>query len=429
MSHATSAASTSARPQPASHQGDPTEAIAALFDEHCDFVCRVLTHHGLDDAALDDAVQDVFVTAYRRWSSFEGRSSARSWLFGIARRIASRHRRKEATRERYLDPAGDTVGDAGANDPFAQAHAAHSLAALLRQIDRDKRSVFVLRELEGMTAPEISEALDVPVGTVYSRLRAAWKGLGEQAERERARLRRIRPDTQGPAIDADRRRRLWGTIAGSLAPAAAPLAPIATATSTVLGSLKWAVIGGALALGLVGARALISPTEPTTNPPPRHADATLREPMPASPPAQNPADPADDRRATPEANTAGTATPQSPPPTIDPPPRTRTRRPGPPPSTSATPPDRPADAHAPPATPSLQRELALLRGAQKALSAGQPTKALQLLDEHSRDFPRGQLVTERRSTRIKTLCALDRRPQAAAEADAAGLDFDRLCPQ
>jgi RNA polymerase sigma-70 factor (ECF subfamily) len=54
----------------------------------------MLKRLGLDDAAVDDAAQEVFITAYRRWHEFEGRSSMRTWLLGIAPRTAHDHRRK-----------------------------------------------------------------------------------------------------------------------------------------------------------------------------------------------------------------------------------------------------------------------------------------------------------------------------------------------
>jgi RNA polymerase sigma factor (sigma-70 family) len=396
------------RPQPSAD--DPAARIAALFDAHCGFVCRVLRHLGVHEAALDDAVQDVFVTAHRRWSSFEGRSSVRSWLYGIARRIASRYRRSADARARRFAAAGDEAPE-GIDEPFARVHAAHSLAALLHELDADKRAVFVLAEVEGMTAPEVAEALGIPLGTAYSRLRAAWQVLGQEAGRERQRLRRALPSLCSPDPSPERRRRMWGLVTGGLA---IPTQSGAVASAGWLAQAKWMVVGAALGAGLLGARAAVVAST--------RSDATASERagvVSGGPPAaegapvqglERPSAPGAER-ATPPAVAIPTVAD-----------RPRAASEGPRPTAE------PAPAKEPAPTDSLAAELALLQHAQQALRDDRPGVALEQLDDHARRFPEGQLVDERRVTRVKALCAAGRRDQAMREAQQLGRDPATACP-
>jgi RNA polymerase sigma factor (sigma-70 family) len=379
---------------------DPATRIAALFDAHCGFVCRVLRHHGVHEAALDDAVQDVFVTAYRRWASFEGRSSARSWLYGIARRIAFRYRRSADARARRFVTAEDEPVE-GVDEPFARAHAAQSLAALLHGLDADKRTVFVLAELEGMTAPEVAEALGIPLGTAYSRLRAAWQVLGQQAGRERQRLRRALPSMRAPDPPPERRRQLWSMVVGGLGLPAEGGGTVVAAAGWV-SQVKWIVVGAALGVGLLGARAAMVASRGADEAPERAeavgaTNGTRASERPA-------ASVTPELEAPPRALPPSTAIEAAPP---SPAASARSRSPSPAAAVPVSPADSrttPASARAPvepsPSAPdqdSLAAELALLQRAREALRDGRADDALALLDQHARRFPRGQLVDERRA--------------------------------
>ena len=150
------------------------ESFVALYDLHFDFVWRSLRRLGVRQASLDDAAQDVFVVVHRRLGDFEGRSSVKTWLFGIAIRVARDHRRTELRKGGH-DPLRPGLADRSPG-PAEQAEAneaRRTLDALLGQLDDDKRAVFILAELEQMTAVEVAEAVSANLNTVYSRLRAA----------------------------------------------------------------------------------------------------------------------------------------------------------------------------------------------------------------------------------------------------------------
>ena len=149
-----------------------SEEFAALYSAHFRRVWRVLRRLGVLPAHLDDAVQDVFVAAWRRRGDFEGRSSEGTWLIGIAARVASDYRRR---RQRPAEAVPETVVDDRA-DPSARSEAAEAarlLHSLLDRMSEERREVFVLTELEQYTAPDIATALGLNVNTVYTRLRAA----------------------------------------------------------------------------------------------------------------------------------------------------------------------------------------------------------------------------------------------------------------
>jgi RNA polymerase sigma-70 factor, ECF subfamily len=160
-----------------------------VYEEHFAFVWRTVRRLGVPERSVDDAVQDVFVVVHRRLRSFEGRSSVRTWLYGIARRVAHDHRRRVGRKERG-EALPDGLADPAAPSPdreVARLEAARLLYSILEGLDDEKREVFVLAELEQMTVPEIAEATGVNLNTVYSRLRAARQAFEAGVARVRAR--------------------------------------------------------------------------------------------------------------------------------------------------------------------------------------------------------------------------------------------------
>ncbi len=166
-----------------------------VYDEHFAFVWRSARALGVPDHAVDDVAQEIFVTVHAHLDDFEGRSSLRTWIYGIARNVVRGHRRAGRKHDRGgspneapVDP--DSLVDPREKDPenrAARAQAARVLVALLDTLDDDKREVFVLAELEQLTVPEIADMLEEKPNTVYSRLRLAREAFAAAAERHRAR--------------------------------------------------------------------------------------------------------------------------------------------------------------------------------------------------------------------------------------------------
>jgi RNA polymerase sigma-70 factor (ECF subfamily) len=146
----------------------------AIFREHAAFVLRVVRRLGVAPRDVEDVAQEVFVIVHRKLHTFNGESSVRTWLFGIASRVASDHRRRAHVRRESLD--GELPQQI--SEP-AQAQAVHdrqlrqALDRALDELDDAKRAVFVLYEMEGVPMTEIAESQGCPLPTAYSRLREA----------------------------------------------------------------------------------------------------------------------------------------------------------------------------------------------------------------------------------------------------------------
>jgi RNA polymerase sigma-70 factor, ECF subfamily len=173
------------------------DTISVSFDtiyaEHFAFVWRNLRRLGVGESGLRDAAQDVFLVVHRRLPDFEGKSSVRTWLFTILRRVASDHRRRRGRKELRDAEDAELVPDArgaGPEDQAVRGESRRLLLALLERLDPEKREVLILADLESMSAPEIASALECNVNTVYSRLRAARQLMREGFERHHAERRR-----------------------------------------------------------------------------------------------------------------------------------------------------------------------------------------------------------------------------------------------
>jgi len=161
-----------------------------MFHEHAPYLRRLLSRIGMDSADLDDALQDVFVVAHRKIGGFDGRSRLRTWLTGIALRVASQNRRRAAVRR-----LGRAFLSRSASPPTPEDLAEISqgrpvLQQILGAIGARKRAVFVLYEIEGMEGEEIASMLDCSVNTVWSRLRHARAEFEKAVARRRAKERR-----------------------------------------------------------------------------------------------------------------------------------------------------------------------------------------------------------------------------------------------
>lgn len=152
--------------------------LRELFDAHARYIWRALRHLGIPDADVEDVAQEVFITVHRKLPDFEGRSSIKTWIYGICLRIASDHRRRaHVRRERVVPDAAELVGELAGAAELGQVESRQLLVKLLDQLDDDKRAVFVLYESEGFTMKEVAEIVGCPLQTAYSRLYAAREQL------------------------------------------------------------------------------------------------------------------------------------------------------------------------------------------------------------------------------------------------------------
>jgi RNA polymerase sigma-70 factor, ECF subfamily len=161
------------------------DSLADVYDEHVDYVHRCLRGLGLRDAALDDAIQDVFLVVHDKLSRFDGKAQLRTWLYAIAVRVARRQRARFARAARDVEAQEVLVWDE--LDQALDARRQVELArAALEALDADKREVFVLVEIEQMSAAEVAAIVGCPLNTLYSRLRAARAAFEAEITRQRS---------------------------------------------------------------------------------------------------------------------------------------------------------------------------------------------------------------------------------------------------
>jgi RNA polymerase sigma-70 factor (ECF subfamily) len=167
-------------------------AIDALYSRQHAFVWRNARRLGCDDDWVDDAVHEVFLVAARRLPELDGLKSERSWLFAIVLRVVQRLVRNRARQRGNLRrfAAEQPPGVVNTERAFESAE---YLRHLLRQLPEEQQLVLILIELEGFTSAEVAENLNIPAGTVHSRLRAARLQLARLVERDRESDERSQP--------------------------------------------------------------------------------------------------------------------------------------------------------------------------------------------------------------------------------------------
>jgi len=163
--------------------------LQRIYEQHADFVFRTLRALGVPDRDVGDAMQEVFLTVHRTLPGFEARCSMMTWLFTICRSVARDRRRRAFRRYEVIDGAlvdeePDPRADLSLHLEERQKLA--ELDTILETMQEEQRLVFVLFEIERMTGIEISEALGIPPGTVYSRLRLARTAFRAAVARRRA---------------------------------------------------------------------------------------------------------------------------------------------------------------------------------------------------------------------------------------------------
>ncbi len=160
-------------PVPLGRDASRDQRFAAMATAHVDVLWRTLARLGVPSGGVEDAVQQVLLVALRRLPEIEvGRE--RPYLLGIALRVASDARRT-LRRRREVFAVEDAAPDTRAPQDELLHHKRKlsELEAALAELSDENREAFVLFEIEELSAPHVAEMLQVPVGTVASRVRRA----------------------------------------------------------------------------------------------------------------------------------------------------------------------------------------------------------------------------------------------------------------
>lgn len=140
----------------------------------------------VEPAAIEDLAQDVFIVLHRRLQDYDPERDVRSWLWGIARRTASTHARSAGRAERRLRAVPEPEPVRQPDEHIEQRERADLVGQFLGSLSDEQREVFVLMEIESMSAPAVAETLGLKLNTVYSRLRAARERFKRAVARHRA---------------------------------------------------------------------------------------------------------------------------------------------------------------------------------------------------------------------------------------------------
>lgn len=170
---------------------DPNaRAFTALYRAQVDFVWRVAKAMGVPDAVVDDVVHDVFFVVRRRIETLEPGRPVRPWLAAITRNLALHAHRKQAREQRRIAALAEPVPEPAIDEQIGLGEAAVMMKRFVDGLPADKRMVFVLCEVEGLSVAETARVLEENVNTTHARLRAARVELDRFVTRMRAQNRR-----------------------------------------------------------------------------------------------------------------------------------------------------------------------------------------------------------------------------------------------
>lgn len=170
-------------------QAGDREAFRQLFVRHRSDVARLVHRMMGPVPEVDDVVQEVFFQVHRSVKDFRGQARFSTWLYRVTVNVVLMQRRSAKSRPVLVEaPEGLAPVDPGLapDEDAARRKRIAAFGRLLEKISEKKRTVFVLHEIEGLSATEISEIVDAPVLTVRTRLFYARKELAELLRSEPA---------------------------------------------------------------------------------------------------------------------------------------------------------------------------------------------------------------------------------------------------
>jgi RNA polymerase sigma factor (sigma-70 family) len=155
-------------------------ALGELYDRYHHAVRRFFDRATGGAEDVDDLVHATFLAAAKSAERYDGRASCRPWLIGIGAQFLRRRRQAFG---RLFAVLGSLRNTRAPNvDPRFELQARTDVERALLTLSDAKRIAFLMAEVEGMTCPEIAEALGVPIGTVWTRLHAARRELRQALE-------------------------------------------------------------------------------------------------------------------------------------------------------------------------------------------------------------------------------------------------------
>lgn len=162
--------------------------LREIFRMHSAYVWSTLKRLGVPFSDLDDLTHDVFLQVHRKFDEFDPTRPVRPWLFAFAYRVACQHRRRAHLRHEFPGEPDKTAHPGLAPDEqVAAGDGRRLILAALDCLPMERRAVFVLYEIDGVSIDEIAHAMGIPQNTAYSRLRVARAEFETAAQRLRRR--------------------------------------------------------------------------------------------------------------------------------------------------------------------------------------------------------------------------------------------------
>ncbi len=170
----------------------PLPNLTAIYKEECSYVWNGLRRLGVQARDLEDLVHDVFVIVNRRLADFDCKRAIRPWLYGITLRVASDYRNSARNRHEVLsaDIPESHTGSPRPDEELASEQNRDLIMEALEALDFKNRVIFVMHDINEHTLAEAAAELDVPMATLYSRLRVGREQFTAAARR----IRRARGD-------------------------------------------------------------------------------------------------------------------------------------------------------------------------------------------------------------------------------------------
>lgn len=160
-------------------------AFSELVTIHARGVLNVIYRMYGDEQLAEDAAQEAFIQAWLHLSSYRPQTSLRNWLYRIAVNAATdKFRKEKRILPHDIEDLHLTDERAGPESLVSQRERTVLVQKAVLSLPEASRAVLVLREYQGMSYHEIADALDIPVGTVMSRLNYARKLLKDKLEPE-----------------------------------------------------------------------------------------------------------------------------------------------------------------------------------------------------------------------------------------------------
>jgi RNA polymerase sigma-70 factor (ECF subfamily) len=168
--------SSSAEPSPAE------DACVAAFDRELDYIFETLRRLGARPSEVEDLAHDIFVVLQRNWSELDLERPLRPYLFGIAFRIVSAHRRRRVRELPYAVPDVEDRAP-GPERLLESQESVELLLAALERVPLPRRAVIILHELDGVPIAEVARTLSITRFGAYARLHKGLKELAAAVRR------------------------------------------------------------------------------------------------------------------------------------------------------------------------------------------------------------------------------------------------------